>query len=461
MDWGICPALGTSGVLLPEVHLWLRIRPMRRYRSGHGGTIALAGITTILVTGACATEQRIAGIVPIDWPSEVGLMPVEVPLPRMPTAAAPDSRSLNRILVRMRVGSGPATTQVADIGRASLLCGGRGAVLRTQVNLADSDRGKPVEFFVPDRPGNKAAVTYTSSYREPFLEIRPAEGPPVLRYWHGAADSKNARKYPLNGFIHPLAGLDGETLTAASPGDHVHHRGVFWAWVRTERQGRWQNEWWIPREFVAEPGILAHDPEGTDSCGFTAEHFWTYRPADPTKSERFVRESVDCRVYDNSLYGRAVDVDLTLTALEDGIRIGGQTDLDKGYGGMTCRFGAAVNVLMENDQGVIRSSSLNHVVAKWVDWTGEFLGPDGNRLPHRSGAALMVHPSHPAYPPEWIVRAYGPIGLAYPGLQMIELPKGAPLHLRYRFWVHRGDATSGKVPEAYRAYVADWNWRAG
>jgi hypothetical protein len=72
----------------------------------------------------------------------------------------------------------------------------------------------------------------------------------------------------------------------------------------------------------------------------------------------------------------------------------------------------------------------------------------------------MVHPSHRAYPPEWIVRAYGPVGLAYPGLTMIELPKGEPLVLRYRFWIHRGDAVTGKVAEAYRAYVADWKWQA-
>lgn len=431
-----------------------------RRRTGAGVRGLLTGMGLLLLCGACTREgQRVVGVVPTDWPTEVAWLPVEIPLPRMPAVAGPDCHSLNHVVVEMKLGSGPPIAQVADIGRANPLCDRQGAILRTLVNINDSDRGETVELFVPDRPGRKSEVTYTSLYREPFLEVRTAQGAPVLTFWHGAADCKNARKYPLNDFIHPLTGLDGEMLTAASPGDHVHHRGIFWAWVRTERQGKWQNEWWIPREFVADPGIIEHDASGATSCRFTAEHFWTYRPADAAKSERFVRELLDCRVYGNSSCGRAVDVALTLTAIEDDVRIGGQTDLDKGYGGMTCRFGSAGEVRMENDAGLIQSTSLNHVVARWVDWTGLFTGPDGQRLPHRSGAALMVHPSHPAYPPEWIVRAYGPVGLAYPGLQMIELPKGKPLILRYRFWVHRGDAATGRVAEAYRAYIADWKWQ--
>lgn len=433
---------------------------MRRQRKAARRTVIVLGMVLVVLAGACTTEQRIVGVVPADWPAGM-MMPVEVPLLAMPGNASPGCRSLNNVVIQVKVGPGPASPHPADIGLVDPSDPQKGALLRTCLSLKESDRGQRIELVVPHRPGGRGASTFSSQYREPFLHVNSEADKPVLSYWHGPADSKNSKKYPLNDFIHPLIGLDGEVLTAASPGDHVHHRGIFWAWVRTERQGKWQNEWWIPRDFIVEPGRLEHDDAGAASCRFVAEHFWTYRPTDPARSERFVRELADCRVYAGSADGRAVDVDLTLTALVDGIRIGGQTDLDKGYGGMTCRFGAATDVRMENDKGLIQSGSLNHVVAKWVDWTGKFPGTDGNRLPHRSGATLMVHPSHPAYPPEWIVRAYGPVGLAYPGLQMIELPKDKPLHLRYRFWVHRGDATVGKVPEAYRAYAADWNWRAG
>ena len=71
----------------------------------------------------------------------------------------------------------------------------------------------------------------------------------------------------------------------------------------------------------------------------------------------------------------------------------------------------------------------------------------------------MAHPSHPDYAPEWITRYYGPINVAYPGLDMLALPDGKPLNLRYRFWVHRGGALDGKVAEQYAAYAADWKWK--
>ena len=425
---------------------------------GRSRTVPTVFTLLSLACGCTSQGQRIMGVVPTDWPAGIA-MPVEVPLPAMPLTAGLGGSSLTHVLVGVSIGEGRATTVPADINRTDPPIPGQAAILRLMLNLNQPDLGQPITIRIPDRAGRIVATAITSTYEDPFLHVTAPNGAPILSYWHGPADSRNTKKYPLNDFIHPLIGLDGETLTAASPGDHVHHRGIFWAWVRTERQGKWQNEWWIPKDFVAEPGRLEHDAAGLASCRFRAEHFWTYRSAEPAKSERFVQEIVDCRAYKACADGRAVDVDLTLTALVDGIRIGGQTDLDKGYGGMTCRFGAATDVRMENDRGLVKSASLNHVVANWVDWTGMFVGPDGKQQALRSGAALMVHPSHPAYPPEWIVRAYGPIGLAYPGLKLIELPKGKPLQLRYRFWIHRAGAAQGKVPEAYRAYIADWNWR--
>ncbi len=428
-------------------------------RIGSWTPTALPLIMVLVLTIGCVGQgQSVTGIVPTDWPAGMP-MPVEVPLPETPEAAGLGSPH-KRMLVRVSIAGEPATVMPADIHQVDPPGRGRAVILRFLLNLKQPDLGRPIAIRIPTTPGRIVDAAITSRYEEPFLHVTAPNNAPILSYWHGSADSRNAKRYPLNDFIHPLIGLDGETLTAASPGDHVHHRGVFWAWVRTERHGKWRNEWWIPRDFIAEPGRLDHDEAGLTSCRFRAEHFWVYRPAEAAPNERFVQEIVDCRAYAASADGRAVDVDLTLTALVDGIRIGGQTDLNKGYGGMTCRFAAATDVRMENDRGLIESTSLNHVVASWVNWTGRFVGPDGKRQAHRSGAALMVHPSHPAYPPEWIVRAYGPVGLAYPGLEMIELPRGKPLHLRYRFWIHRGGATEGKVPEAYRAYCADWKWRA-
>lgn len=37
-------------------------------------------------------------------------------------------------------------------------------------------------------------------------------------------------KYIRSNYIHPLYTLDGTVLTEDFPVDHLHHRGIFWAW---------------------------------------------------------------------------------------------------------------------------------------------------------------------------------------------------------------------------------------
>ena len=45
-----------------------------------------------------------------------------------------------------------------------------------------------------------------------------------------------------------------------------------------------------------------------------------------------------------------------------------------------------------------------------------------------------------------------------PGLDLLDMPVDVPLRLRYRLWIHRGDAAEGKVPEQYVIYSSDWEW---
>jgi hypothetical protein len=158
-------------------------------------------------------------------------------------------------------------------------------------------------------------------------------------------------------------------------------------------------------------------------------------------------------------------MDLTLTALVDGVRIGGTLELNKGYGGFTIRFNRAKNAVIEADGKIVEEAVVNHLRANWVDWSGDFASKKGNLSPPRSsisskasGAAFFVHPSHPDLPPEWITRKYGILNVSYPGLSMLGLSKGKPLRLHYRIWVHRGDAKQGRVADHYRAYAADWKW---
>ena len=333
--------------------------------------------------------------------------------------------------------------------------------------------------------------------------VKDAAGRKLFEYYHGAA---KAGISPLSDYIHPLFGLDGEVLTDLRPRDHIHHRGVFWPWVRHEKDGRSLGDWWHPMQITLLPVSLA-STDGPVFVSITAEHDWISHTI-PEKPLPFVRERVVMRAFPATSQGRPIDVDVMLTALVDGVSIGGTLELKKGYGGMSIRFAPATQPqIVADGQSLMKDA--NHLRAKWVDWSGVMTGssaasrPAGRRsaasqtngpntprqkgtgtsrravfdgatedrlgasplLPKsRSGTAILIHPSHPDFPPEWITRMYGVIGMAYPGLDMLPLPKDKPLRMRYRLWVHRGTAEEAGVADAYRAYAADWKWaetRAG
>ena len=87
---------------------------------------------------------------------------------------------------------------------------------------------------------------------------------------------------------------------------------------------------------------------------------------------------------------------------------------------------------------------------KWADLSARFAG-----RAKMSGIAVLAHPDHPGFPPPWTLRYYGDLNAAWPGLQPFTLEKGKPLRLKYRLWIHRGDAKAGGVAKAWRAYLAD------
>ncbi len=408
------------------------------------------------------TGIKVRGVVPVNLPIGAAF-PVEVPIPSSLSAKS-------HVSTTVRIGEGPAVEAALQVEPTDEVPGTpRRAWLTWQAEAAQA--GKPILVSIyPEKVASQPDAC-TVRHRESLVEVTSPDGKLILSYRHGRPDP--TYKYAVTSYIHPLIGLDGEILTDSNTVDHRHHRGLFWAWVRLHWRERAEAEWWIPQGMTLE----AHDLKTTTGPmfgRFDARHYWVYDPSTASQpsegvaaGERIVDEQVVCRVFKTTPAGRAIDVDLTLTAMQDRVKLGGQTQLNKGYGGLTLRFGAD-----PTHSGKTRSpkmvadgkpieKDLNHLVARWVDWTAVFDGPDGKPLRQRSGAAVFVHPSHPplpAAPPEWIARTYGPINVAYPGLEMLAIPKDKPLRLRYRVWIHRGDAEPADVDGHYRAYAADFNW---
>ena len=49
-------------------------------------------------------------------------------------------------------------------------------------------------------------------------------------------------------YFHPLYDLDGNVLTEDFPDDHIHHRGIFWAWHQVRINGTAVQDQWVNRD---------------------------------------------------------------------------------------------------------------------------------------------------------------------------------------------------------------------
>ncbi len=240
-------------------------------------------------------------------------------------------------------------------------------------------------------------------------------------------------------YVHPIRGPDGEVITGDFPDDHHHHRGLSWMWPNVKARGKWVDLWHIQ-------GIRQHfrrwieREAGEDQATIAVENDWLM------SGERVATERVRLTVHEAREKGRAIDVALRFTAVGGPMVLQGEKANNKGYGGLCLRFGPRKETTITTNEGAQPEDSLR-TPYRWADLSAQFRGRE-----EMSGIAVFVHPDHPDAPIGWILRHYGFLGAEWPGVEKTTLHPGEPVTLRYRLWVHEGDAKEGRVAEAYARY---------
>lgn len=269
---------------------------------------------------------------------------------------------------------------------------------------------------------------------------------PILVYNHGpitnpAVPAKDHRRTRAC-YVHPLYGLRGEVLTDDFPKDHYHHHGIFWAWPHILIEGKEYDLWagasirqefvrWLARQTGPVCAVL-----GVENGWYVGQKkvmveriwFWVYR----TVGEHH-------RSIDIALYVEPTDRPITLWGAPE-----------KSYGGLTVRFAPSSRAETEIIVPTGRTfHDLLNTRLQWADFTSRML-----RSRFRSGAAMMIHPRHPDYPPTWLTRHYGAMCVGWPGVRPKTLYPGQPIRLQYRLWIHPGPAGLEPLAAAYQAFCA-------
>jgi hypothetical protein len=255
-------------------------------------------------------------------------------------------------------------------------------------------------------------------------------GKPVLRYNHGVVTRfpDKADKMDRGCYAHPLWTPSGRVVTQDFPADHLHHRGLWFAWVVANQGATKANFWefWQGKGKVVNKGI---EPVlGRAFAGVVVHN------ACVSGGKTLLDETMTFRHYVRPADVWIVDLEVRQEAVGGDVTLGKKHYGGLGHRGLDAWNGkdAPIDVLTsEGDTG----RSGNFKPARWFDFTGRT--PDGGW----AGLLVIEHPDNPRYPSRLRIHPKMPFvstTLCQTGPYTIK--QGEPLVLRYRLAMHDGKA---------------------
>ncbi len=260
-------------------------------------------------------------------------------------------------------------------------------------------------------------------------------------------------KYPRANYLHPVWDWDQDVATEDFPADHVHHRGVFWAWHQLLWNGRPVADPWLCDRVTWS---IPHGDEKSVATGLQERRAelrvvrdWEVpHPDGDGQTLRLVRETVRIESSAREAQARWIDFEIVLEALLDGVTLGGSDD-DKGYGGFSPRLRLGEGVEFFGRQGRVEPQRSAVEGGPWVGLRQELFGREKR-------VVMMVHPSHPGFPLKWILRAKGSMqNPQWPGRTPVLLPKGRPERLRYRLLFCSDRFSEAQMEANWQSFARD------
>jgi hypothetical protein len=255
------------------------------------------------------------------------------------------------------------------------------------------------------------------------------EGEKPVLFYRTAPKAMPNGTYARANYCHPVYGLDNQVMTEDFPADHLHHRGIFWAWHQVYVDNVPMGDMWACQDFTWDIHSIQILPSRSDAAALKAGVYWKSSRWKEGR-EPFAQETVTIRVHKTVHETRLIDFDIEILALEEGMRLGGSNDV-KGYGGFSTRIILPTDIQMSDSNGPVTPQNTAVAAGDWMNFFGTF----GDTA---SNFTILVHPSHPGHPRAWILRKSGSAqNLAYPGREPIPVSTRTPLVLRYRLVLHK------------------------
>lgn len=248
-------------------------------------------------------------------------------------------------------------------------------------------------------------------------------------------------KYTRCNYFHPVWDLNGNIISEDFPADHLHHRGIFWAWHQILLDGKPVGDLWALEDILQEVEDVKYEILPSGVARLLTDVIWS-SPAGGQGGDplRLIRENLTLHIHPLKKNYRRLDFEIALQSFHRNLLMGGSND-EKGYSGFSVRMILPPDVRFEGPAGQVKPE-VNQVESPgFIHVTGTLPGA-GSKV----GVAILDHPENPMYPQKWILRSQKSMqNAAYPGREPVVVPHDKPLVLRYSVLIHDGNLKSGWI----------------
>ena len=256
------------------------------------------------------------------------------------------------------------------------------------------------------------------------------------------------QSFHRGGYIHPLVTLSGKVVSDDYPANHLHHHGIWWAWTKTEFQGREPDFWNMGQkkgrgEFVS----LDQNWSGPVQGGFRARHRFVDLTA-PTPVVA-MNDTWEVRAYAAAPGDKYWILDLMSTqtaTTSDPLKLPKYH-----YGGLGFRGNWGWNgkdkCSFLTSEGETDREKGNFTRGRWCDIAGDVDG-------QMAGIAILSHPKNFGAPQPMRLHPTEPFFCFAPQqLGDMEITPEKPYVSRYRFVVHDGAMDKATIDRLWNDFA--------
>ncbi len=268
------------------------------------------------------------------------------------------------------------------------------------------------------------------------------EGNDSIFFYQKSPKDKNGQ-YSRCNYLHPFYGVDGSRLTEDFPEDHLHHRGIFWAWHQILIDGKQVADGWELKDFQQKVTNFEYRlQKGAGVLNTTVE--WK-SPQWKNGLEAFIKENTQITMFPKTGNYRRIDFEIQIKALTDRLSIGGSAD-EKGYGGFSARLKLPSDVKFSGQSGSVEPQNTAVNCGSFMNISGGFL--KGNKP---GGVVIIANESNPEPNKSWILRKSASMQNAvFPGKTAFPIPFDKPLILKYSLIIYRDEITTKQIKKALK-----------